>query len=101
MGFYSLGHLLGRSVVCMYVSDLTRLGLNLFWQCFGNVAQTFTSHGWGFGLLQHDLVEAFLLNMFSFSAHGYTRGTWSTPEECNFASTDIVPSVADQIDVRI
>jgi hypothetical protein len=32
--------------------------------------QTFTSHGWGFGLLQHDLVPEFLLNMYSFSAHG-------------------------------
>ena len=32
--------------------------------------QTFTSHGWGFGLLQHDLLPEFLLNMYSFSAHG-------------------------------
>ena len=41
----------------------------------------------GFGLLQHDLIPEFLLNMFSYSAHGYTRGTWSTPEECHFTTT--------------
>ena len=52
------------------------------------VGQTFTSHGWGFGLLQHDLLPEFLLNLYSFSAHGYTRGTWCTPEECKFSSTD-------------
>ena len=33
----------------------------------------------GFGLLQHDLVPEFLLNMFSYSSRLHT-GTWSTPK---------------------
>ena len=32
------------------------------------------------GLLQHDMVERFLLYFFTQSAHAATRGTWTTPE---------------------
>ena len=42
--------------------------------------ETFTIHGWGYGLLQHDMVEAFLLQFFALSAHCYTRGTFVAPE---------------------
>ena len=45
--------------------------------------QTFTSHGWGFGLLQHDLLPQFLLNMFSFSAHGAASRLANTPVNLN------------------
>ena len=45
--------------------------------------QTFTSHGWGFGLLQHDLLPEFLLNMFSFSAHGAASRLANTPVNLN------------------
>lgn len=41
---------------------------------------TYIAYGWGFGLLQHDMVERFLLHFFAMSAHTYTRGTWTTPE---------------------
>ena len=33
-----------------------------------------------YGLLQHDMVERFLLHFFAMAAHTYTRGTWTTPE---------------------
>lgn len=44
-------------------------------------AGTFNSHGWGYGLLQHDYVEQFLVFTFAVSAHAQTRGTW-TASEC-------------------
>ena len=40
----------------------------------GDSLETFTIHGWGYGLLAADLVEPFLLQFFALSAHGYTRG---------------------------
>lgn len=51
---------------------------------FANVlhcAGTFNSHGWGYGLLQHDYIEQFLVFTFAVSAHAQTRGTW-TASEC-------------------
>ena len=42
---------------------------------------TFNSHGWGYGLLQHDFIEQFLVFTFAVSAHAQTRGTW-TASEC-------------------
>jgi hypothetical protein len=36
--------------------------------------------GWGYGLLQADLIEPFLLQYFAISAHAYTRGSWIAPE---------------------
>ena len=41
---------------------------------------TFTSHGWGYGLLQHDYIEQFLVFTFAVSAHAQTRGTWTAAE---------------------
>lgn len=38
------------------------------------------SHGLAYGLLQHDMIDRFLLHFYSHSAHDYTRGTWTTPE---------------------
>ena len=34
----------------------------------------------GWGLLQADLVEPFLLQFYALSAHAYTRGTFVAPE---------------------
>jgi hypothetical protein len=36
----------------------------------GNQFETFTIHGWGYGLLAADLVEPFLLAYFALSSHG-------------------------------
>jgi hypothetical protein len=44
--------------------------------------------GLAYGLLQHDMIERFLLHFFAVSAHGYTRGTWTTPESSNLADRD-------------
>jgi len=41
---------------------------------------TFNSMGWGYGLLQHDYVEQFLVFTFAVSAHAQTRGTWTAAE---------------------
>jgi hypothetical protein len=46
----------------------------------GDQMMTFTVHGWGAGLLQADLIEAFLVHYFALSAHAYTRGSWIAPE---------------------
>jgi hypothetical protein len=40
----------------------------------------FLSYGHGYGLLQHDFVREYLLELYSLSAHQYTRGTWTAPE---------------------
>ena len=47
-----------------------------------------TAYGLAYGLLQHDMVERFLLHYFTLSAHSYTRGTWTTPEASNVADRD-------------
>ena len=52
-----------------------------------------TSYGFGYGLLQADHVERFLLHYFAVSAHGYTRGTFTTPESANLADRD-EPAIA-------
>lgn len=39
-----------------------------------------TPQGFPYGLLQHDMVERFLLYFFTHSAHTNTRGTFTTPE---------------------
>jgi len=44
--------------------------------------------GLAYGLLQHDMVHRFLLHFFAMSAHGYTRGTWTTPLSSNLADRD-------------
>ena len=40
----------------------------------------FLSYGHGYGLLQHDLVREYLLELYALSAHQYTRGSWTAPE---------------------
>jgi len=52
-----------------------------------------TAHGLAYGLMQHDMVERFLLHYFAMSAHAYTRGTFTTPESSNVTDRD-VPTVA-------
>jgi len=47
---------------------------------YNNKQVTFWAYGIPYGLLQHDMVERFLLHYFAMSAHTYTRGTWTTPE---------------------
>lgn len=49
----------------------------------GDQLMTFTGHGWGFGLLQHDFVKDFLLLFYTTSAHAYSRGQWVAPESTN------------------
>ena len=41
---------------------------------------THVPFGFPHGLLQHDMVERFLLHFFTQSAHGSSRGFWMTPE---------------------
>ncbi len=40
----------------------------------------FLSYGHAYGLLHHDDVRAYLLELHALSAHQYTRGTWTAPE---------------------
>eukprot|EP00440_Ansanella_granifera_P019137 gb/GFBE01020791.1/.p1 GENE.gb/GFBE01020791.1/~~gb/GFBE01020791.1/.p1 ORF type:complete len:845 (+),score=132.62 gb/GFBE01020791.1/:1-2535(+) len=66
----------------------SRLKLGVLAGCGGDVTctdqfMTFTLHGWGYGLLQADQIDAFLLQYFAVSAHGYTPGTWIAPESAN------------------
>lgn len=51
--------------------------------CCGNQLMSFTSHGWGYGLLRNDEVSAHVLALFASSAHAQTRGTWTAPEEAD------------------
>jgi hypothetical protein len=44
--------------------------------CCGKQLMTFTSHGYGFGLLQHGLVARYLLLLYTATQHACTRGTW-------------------------
>lgn len=61
---------------------------------YNNKQTTYTAYGMAYGLLQHDMVERFLLHYFGMSAHTYTRGTWTTPEavhpDRDVGSTDYV-----------
>lgn len=50
---------------------------------YNNKQTTYIAYGTAFGLLQHDMVERFLLHFFAMAAHTYTRGTWTTPEACS------------------
>ena len=38
------------------------------------------------------MVERFLLHYFAVSAHGYTRGTFTTPESSDVANRDLAPA---------
>ena len=55
--------------------------------CCGNQLQTFTSHGWGYGLLRNDLPRELTLALFASSAHAQTRGTWTAPEEADITGS--------------
>ena len=44
---------------------------------------THVPFGFPHGLLQHDMVDRFLLYFFAQSAHANTRGTWNTPESAS------------------
>ena len=46
-----------------------------------------------YGLLQHDMVERYLLHYFTLSAHAYTRGTLTAPEASDVSDRD-APSAA-------
>ena len=59
----------------------------------GASISTPTPYGLAHGLLQHDMVEKFLLHFFAMSAHAYTRGSWTTPESANVVDRD-APTVA-------
>jgi hypothetical protein len=43
----------------------------------------FLSYGYGYGLIQKDMIREALLMMYSDMAHQYTRGTWTAPETRN------------------
>ena len=58
----------------------------------GATIATPTSYGFAHALLQHDEVEKFLLHYFAISAHGYTRGTFTTPESSDLADRDTAPA---------
>ena len=77
----------------------SRLKLGVLSGCGGDVhcgdqLETFTIHGWGYGLLQADLVEPFLLQFYALSAHAYTRGTWIAPESTPIDRTKASPPFA-------
>ena len=48
--------------------------------CCGSQLMTFTSHGFAWGLLQHDRITDFIMMLYSASNHAYTRGFWTAPE---------------------
>ena len=61
---------------------------------WGRGPSRYTAYGMAYGLLQHDMIERFLLHYFGMSAHTYTRATWTTPEAAHpdrdVGSTDYV-----------
>lgn len=77
----------------------SRLKLGALSGCGGDVhcgdsLETFTCHGWGTGLLQADEIEPYLLQMYTWSAHAYTRGTTIAPESTVIDRTKGSPSFA-------
>eukprot|EP01051_Picozoa_sp_SAG22_P006147 SAG22_NODE_392_length_11210_cov_3.879669_8_plen_1389_part_00 len=55
----------------------------------GALLSTPTAYGLAYGLLQHDMVERFLLTYFSLSAHAHTRGGHMTPEHSDVADRSV------------
>lgn len=77
----------------------SRLKLGVLSGCGGDVScgdslETFTIHGFGYGLLQADLIEPFLLQYYALVAHAYTRGTFIAPESTPIDRTHASPSFA-------
>ena len=58
----------------------------------GATIATPTAVGFAYGLLQHDMVERFLLHYFAVSAHAYTRGSFTTPEVSDLFDRDLPPA---------
>jgi len=58
-------------------SKLSRIGVWSGGPGFESGLMGFTEHGHGYGLLQHELIEPFLLLLFSHAAHVCSRGTWT------------------------
>ena len=55
--------------------------------CCGSQLMTFTSHGFAWGLLQHDRITDFIMMLHSSSNHAYTRGFWTAPESTTIDRT--------------
>ncbi len=55
--------------------------------CCGSQLMTVTSHGFAWGLLQHDKVAEFLLMFFTASSHSMSRGHWTAPESSSIDCT--------------
>ena len=56
---------------------LSKLGIWSGVGWFDNQLMSFTEQGHGYGLLQHDHIELFLLQFFAEMAHACTRGSWT------------------------
>ena len=54
--------------------------------CVSTVQMAFTEQGHGYGLVQHGLIEPFLLQLYAEMAHVCTRGTWTCFESRSFTS---------------
>lgn len=58
-------------------AKLSRLGIWGGGNDFENRLVSFTEQGHGFGLIQHNLVEPFLLQLYAEMAHACSRGSWT------------------------
>eukprot|EP00966_Prymnesium_polylepis_P217792 5040377-Prymnesium_polylepis.1 len=58
----------------------------------GNIGGGATAVGFAYGLLARDDTAAFLLHYYAMSAHGYTRGTWASPEASDITDRDAPPA---------
>jgi len=63
--------------------------------CCGLQLMTFTSHGFGFGLLQIGDIDRYLLHMYTAAKHSCTRGT------CTDSSRDTRSLDAPSTAIRI
>ncbi len=57
--------------------------------CCGRQLMTFTSHGFAWGLLQHDRVTDFIMMLYSAANHAYSRGFWTAPESSSIDRHDV------------
>jgi hypothetical protein len=54
--------------------------------CVSTVQMAFTEQGHGYGLVQHGLVQPFLLQLYAEISHVCTRGTWTCFESRSFTT---------------
>eukprot|EP01052_Picozoa_sp_SAG31_P019103 SAG31_NODE_1381_length_8580_cov_5.632590_5_plen_834_part_00 len=54
--------------------------------CVSTVQMAFTEQGHGYGLVQHGMIEPFLLQLYAEMAHVCSRGTWTCFESRSFTS---------------